>query len=500
MTHAMSLVLRADPGPAMLSAAPIPAAGGMSAGEILVVLAAIAVVLARWLPPAARRWTAIGSMIALVAGAASTAAGMRWQLLLVLAGGLLAAAGIGAGRLMRRRSGRADRRARWWVALPGSLACLGLITGGAVAAVALPVPAFPQPSGPFAVGTTVTQWTDPDREETATAEADGGRTVVVQFWYPALPGSPDAPRAQYLGRTREEADTVAAAAAGYLGIPGLVLDGPTRARTHAVHDAAPAAGRFPVVLFSPGLGGVRTQNTAWAEELASRGYLVAGVDHPYDSAAVMLADGRTLRTRIAAGGDRAEDARRRLGWTTVRASDLSFVLTQLGRLDRGEIPGPFTGRLDTGRVAATGHSLGGAAAMWAAHRDPRFTAVINLDGGPEPAQGPLRQPVLAVTHEAVDQADADYIAALSKVLDEGAATGYRLTVPGSAHLTFTDGPLYLPPVPALTGSLGRTEAVRMTTDTCAAFLDATLRGQPVDLPGTLSRHGDLRVHPPTSRP
>ena len=49
-----------------------------------------------------------------------------------------------------------------------------------------------------------------------------------------------------------------------------------------------------MVLFSPGLAGVRSQNTAWAQELASHGYVVVALDHPYDSAA-LLADGRAPR-------------------------------------------------------------------------------------------------------------------------------------------------------------------------------------------------------------
>jgi dienelactone hydrolase len=470
----------------------------LSVPELVVVLGSVALVLSRWLPSAVRRRTALGAVGVVAVGAALAMVGVRWQLLLVLAADLLAGAGAGAGWLLRRRSGRAGWRARWWLTLPGSLTCLGLVAAGATAAWALPAPNFPQPSGPSAVGTTVVQWTDPDRDEAATPDAGDRRTVVAQLWYPAQSVTPGRPRAQYLGRTRREADTVAAAAADYLGVPAFLLDGPPRSRSHAEFDAAPAAGRFPVVLFSPGLGGVRSQNTAWAEDLASRGYLVAGVDHPYDSAAVVLADGRTVRTRVAASGDPEEDDRRRAGWIAVRAADLSFVLTQLGRLDRGELSGPFTGRLDTGRTAATGHSLGGAAALRAAQQDPRFTAVINLDGGPDPDQGPLHQPVLALTHPIEDRADADYIELLSKVLERGTATSYRLTVPGSAHLTFTDAPLYLPPVPAVAGTLGRAESVRMTTETCAAFLDATLRGQPVDLPATLSRHGDLRVHPPAT--
>ncbi|WP_189330064.1 alpha/beta hydrolase family protein [Actinoplanes ianthinogenes] len=454
----------------------------MSAPEIVVVLDSLALVLSRWLPPVARRRTALAATGVVAAGTALAAPGMRWQLLPVLAADLLVGVGAVIGRLVRRRAERAGWRARWWLALPGSVVCLGLIVAGAGAAWALPVANFPQPSGPSAVGTTVMQWTDPAR---------AGRAVVVQLWYPAGPVPPDTPRAQYLGRNRREADIVAAAEGDYLGAPAFLLDGAVRAHSHAVSDAAPAPGRSPVVLFSPGLGGVRTQNTAWAEDLASRGYLVAGVDHPYDSAAVVLADGRTLRTRVAAGGNPGEDARRRTGWVDARAADLSFVLTRLGRLDTE--PGPFTGRLDTSRAAATGHSIGGAAAMRAAERDPRFTAVINLDGGPDPDQGPLRQPVLALTHPVEDRADADYVALVSAILERGTGPGYLLTVPGSAHLTFTDAPLYLPPVPALVGSSGRTESVRMTTATCAAFLDAGLRGRGGDLPAVLSAYGDLHV-------
>ncbi|GAA3338629.1 hypothetical protein GCM10020358_53800 [Amorphoplanes nipponensis] len=463
----------------------------LSPPEIVVVLGSVALVSARWLPPAARRRTAVGAVIAIVAGGAGSLFGPHWHLLPALAADVL----VGAAWLLRRRRGSRSRR---WPALAGSVTCLGLVAGTVVAAWALPEPVFPRPSGPAAVGTTVVQWSDPGRAEPATPEPGDRRTVVAQLWYPARAGAAGTRRAQYLGRSRREAGIVAAAAAEYLGAPAFLLSGPTRARTHAAFEAAPAAGRFPVVLFSPGLGGVRTQNTAWAEDLASRGYAVVGVDHPYDSAAVVLADGRTVGTRVAATGEKEQDRRRMAGWTAVRAADLRFVLTQLGRLDRGEFGGPLAGRLDTTRAAVTGHSIGGAAALRAAEQDRRFSAVIDLDGGLSPEQGALRQPVLALAHPARDRPDADYLAFVARVLQRGAATSYLLTVAGSAHLTFTDAPLFLPPVPALVGSLGRVESVRVTTEACAAFLDVTLRGRAVDLPAVLSRPGELRVFPPAA--
>lgn len=121
---------------------------------------------------------------------------------------------------------------------------------------------------------------------------------------------------------------------------------------------------------------------------------------------------------------------------------------------------------------------------------PRFVAVIDLDGAPhDPDPKPFHQPVLALTHP-VDPADnPTYIPRLTQVLSLSSATTYRLTVPGSAHLTFTDAPLFLPPVPVLVGSLGRTRGPQVTIATTVAFLDATMRGKPGDLAAELRRTG-----------
>ncbi|MEV6612335.1 hypothetical protein AB0N31_00240 [Streptomyces sp. NPDC051051] len=471
----------------------------MSPLEFLALLGAGAVVGARWLPPAARPRVTIAAGVVFVPSAiVLSVAGIRWQMLPVLAGAVLALP-FAVSPLLRRRSGRPAWRARWWLALPGSAACVGLIATGPVAAWAFPVPVFPEPSGDFAVGTRVVQWTDPRRPESFTADAHDRRTVVVQLWYPARQGPAGAQRARYLGRTEHEARTVSDALAREVGLPGFLVDGVPRAHTRSVFDApvAGGGGRFPVVLFSPGSGGVRTQNTAWAEELASHGYVVAALDHPYDSAAVVLADGRTIDTELASTGDRGKDDKLAAGWTAVRAADLSFVLTQLGRLDRGGIADPLTGRLDTGRVAVTGHSMGGAAALQAARRDHRFDAVIDLDGYPHgPASPSLHRPTLALTQAITPETDPRYLPRLTEALTLNTATSYRLTIPGAAHLTFMDGPLYLPPVPSLVGSLGRTESPRVVAAPTLAFLDAVLRHEPGDLAGDLSAYGDLSVHRP----
>lgn len=477
----------------------------MSPLEFLALLGGVALVVARWLPLSVRpRITIVAGAVLVLSAIVLSVVGIRWQMLPVLAGAALALP-FAFSHLLRRRTGRPAWRARWRLALPGSVACAGLIATGPVAAWAFPVPVFPEPSGRFAVGTGVAQWTDPRRPESFTADPDDRRAVVVQLWYPAQKSPAGAQRAQYLGRTEHEARTVSDALASQVGLPGFLVDGVPRARTHSVFNAPVAGGseRFPVVLFSPGSGGVRTQNTAWAEELASHGYVVAALDHPYDSAVVVLADGRTIHTDIASTGDRDEDDRLAVDWTAVRAADLSFALTQLDQLDRGEMTGPLTGsltgRLDTSRVAVTGHSMGGAAALQAARQDHRFDAVIDLDGYPHgPTSPSLQQPTLALTQAVTPETDPRYIPRLTEALKLGTATSYRLTIPGAAHLTFMDGPLYLPPVPSIVGSLGRAESPHVVAATTLAFLDTTLRHTPGDLAPVLSAYGDLSVYAPDS--
>lgn len=466
---------------------------GMTPVEAVLVMGVIAMVLSRWTPARFRRGAAITAAAASSASVAVlVVVGLRWQMVPVLVAGAVVLS-FTARSIVGRPSGR---RARRWLAASGSAACILTVVAGAGAAMAFPVPVFPAPTGEYPVGTIVVEWTDPDRPETWTDDPEDVRALQAQIWYPAEASRDEMERALYMGRSEAEANAVAEAAADYFGIPRFLLDGAVAARTNAVPGAPVASGaeRFPVVLFTPGMTGWRTTNTAWAEEVASHGYVVAALDHPYDSAAVVFADGRTVHTAehpLESDAEARQLAERK---AAVKAADLSSALTRLGRLDRGEVGSVLTGRLDTGRAAAVGMSAGVGGAFQAARTDERFSAVVALDGYPYDADpGPYGQPVLALTQQIGLAENPDYLPALQQTLEHGTATGYLLTVPGTAHLTYSDAPLWMPPVPSLVGSLGRTEGHRIITEVTIGFLDAELRDRPTDLTGLLSRHGDLRV-------
>src|ERR1039458_810234 len=171
------------------------------------------------------------------------------------------------------------------------------------------------------------------------------------------------------------------------GLTGVPKDALSTTRTNAVSDATPAGSQraLPLVVLSPGFTNSRSALTALAEDLASHGYVAAGIDHTYESFATAFPDGR-VTTSLA-----RETRRRGTGvWEKVvagRAADACFVLNEL----TGTHPAwPGAGLIDPSRIAMAGHSIGGAAAIAAMLADSRIRAGIDMDGAtaaPIPGRG-----------------------------------------------------------------------------------------------------------------
>ena len=161
------------------------------------------------------------------------------------------------------------------------------------------------------------------------------------------------------------------------GITGVPPDTLSTTRTNAVSDAAPAGRQrsLPLVVLSPGFTNPRAALTALAEDLASHGYVVAGIDHAYESFGTAFPDGRVI-TCLA-----REAPRRGKGfWEKVvagRAADASFVA---GELTGAHPAWPGAALIDPSRMAMAGHSAGGAAAIPAMLADSRIRAGIDMDG------------------------------------------------------------------------------------------------------------------------
>ena len=207
-------------------------------------------------------------------------------------------------------------------------------------------------------------WVDPARTEIYAANPEDRRELVVFVWYPAKP-QPAVEFAPYL-------PPAWAPAVEFLGLNVAGL------RSHAIPEAAVAADTpaYPVLVLSPS-GFPPLLLGAIAEELASHGFVVVGVNHTYETTVTAFADGRIVPMNPAATGGALgpqtgsyeEVFRQRASVCEYKAADLASIAGQLERLNTDPTQ-LLAGRLDLARVAALGHSFGGNAALEWCRTDP----------------------------------------------------------------------------------------------------------------------------------
>jgi pimeloyl-ACP methyl ester carboxylesterase len=154
----------------------------------------------------------------------------------------------------------------------------------------------------------------------------------------------------------------------------------TNCITLAYTNALVASGtnRFPVVIYSHGLGTCRTINSQITIDLASHGYIVASVDH-IDCNCTVFPDARGVVYPPAVNQDTA--------LLQSRTNDLAFLLASLAQFDSGDAV--LSGRLDLSNVGAMGWSWGGATAGEFARVDSRIKCAALLDPGISPGVSPL---------------------------------------------------------------------------------------------------------------
>ncbi len=331
-------------------------------------------------------------------------------------------------------------------------------------------PYLPEPTGPCPVGTTSLCLTDVSRPDPWAAGVSA-RELMVSLWYPAAPS--DGRRAPYMAPAESRLQLSSR------GLTGGPQDALSTVRTNAVSDATPAGRQcaLPAVVLSPGFTNSRSTLTVLAEDLASHGYVVAGIDHTYESFATAFPDGR-VTTCLA-----CEAPRRGRGfWERVaagRAADVSFVLDELTGARRAW---PGAGLIDPSRMAMAGHSAGGAAAIPAMLADPRIRAGIDMDGAtvaPIPDPG-LSRPFLFLGKQS-SYTPGSGGAVTTWERDWKHLTGWKrwLLVAGTVHASFTDLALLADQIGIDIGAgLPGSRSLAITRAYVRAFFDQHLRSRP----------------------
>ncbi|MBK5256844.1 MAG: dienelactone hydrolase, partial [Vicinamibacteria bacterium] len=181
--------------------------------------------------------------------------------------------------------------------------------------------------GPHAIGARTIEVTDKNRPDILhTKEGEPtvryDRTLRLGVWYPAILAPGQAPSGEYSGVITRD--------------PSVVVT----LRGRAVDGAAPEplAGGFPLVIVSHGYPGDRYLLSHLCENLASKGYVVAAIEHKDSTYDDQQAFASTLYNR---------------------PFDQLFVLNEMDRLSRPNSGSFLGGLVDASRTGLVGYSMGG---------------------------------------------------------------------------------------------------------------------------------------------
>ena len=388
----------------------------------------------------------------------------------------------------------------------------------------LGIPHLPAPSGPFGIGRMGYEWIDTSRPDGHSADPQAHRDLMVYLWYPA-PKAEFGKAGLYLpGATEMDVIPVIQSAMReeFEGNWSLIVSGAISSHDIEGAPVAETPGTFPVVIFVHGLGCTCFEYTSLIEDLVSRGYVVAAIEDTYMAAAVAFPHGRIIpadHEPAPAGLSPEQGFQRMVKMAELQintgAGDMVFVLNKLIQLNHGNAQSfALGGRLDMGRVAAMGHSAGGAIAAQACQLDGRFKACLSLEGEmppvaafPERPNGVMfTQPVLLLE---VDKGgrkwvgfnapqNEKYLKKREEQLNKCPTGSYDVLLksPGLTHGSFSDYPLL-----SASGHSPETEValhnLRLTQSFILAFLEKNLNhakeplldGVPNPPEGSVRRYG-----------
>jgi pimeloyl-ACP methyl ester carboxylesterase len=211
--------------------------------------------------------------------------------------------------------------------------------------------------------------------------------------------------------------------------------------------------------------------TSLAEEFASRGYLVAGIEHTYESVATTFPDGRTVTFEAGKGGQTPETGAK---VAQVRAADTAFVLN---RLDKSR---HWNRLIDESRIAMVGHSVGGQSAAHILAAGGRIKAAVNLDGSynPRTPAKPVERPFMMIGNPRQEPAAGGEPRSWDLFWPHVTGDWKRwLTVTGAEHVSFVDYAVLQPQLGLPAYPLGGERSLQITRTYVDAFLDLHLKGR-----------------------
>ncbi|KAH9904510.1 PAF acetylhydrolase [Xylariomycetidae sp. FL2044] len=239
---------------------------------------------------------------------------------------------------------------------------------------------------------------------------------------------------------------------------------------------------LPVIVFSHGMASSRTDYTHYAGELASRGYVVAMIEHRDGSSpgSVVMKGGEPHRTRLMFRMSEVESAEGRAfevddfkrAQLNFRGAEIEEAVRVLKQINDGHGEAVFqqnprqegthladwAGILNTDEMIVAGHSYGATGAMQALKGGPSrarpFKGAIVLDPGKSSGRlnDDIRVPLLVIHSNSWSSKHSvfygrphfDTVREIVQDTNDGGNASWFMTSLGTSHPSVTDAPLLEP--------------------------------------------------------
>jgi len=267
---------------------------------------------------------------------------------------------------------------------------------------------LPTPTGKYQVGRMSLHLIDSSRTDSLSPQPFSKRELLVWIWYPAIATQTDI-AVEYIPSEWSKALNEQR---GFVLKNFFARDA---SKIHAHSFQSPKIFneqvKYPVLLLKSGIGTMATDYSAFAEELASHGYIVVGNDAPYSTWLLRFPDGRLINR--TAQGNPGETATFSDGGNSILnklvhiwSDDTHFILDQLVQMNT-DSSSMFCNRIDTSAVGIFGHSFGGATAAQFCFDDKRCKAGVDLDGASfgDVIQNGLKKPFMFLLADHREETD-----------------------------------------------------------------------------------------------
>lgn len=270
--------------------------------------------------------------------------------------------------------------------------------------------ALPKPTGTFQIGRTHLNFIDENRVDPSPLAGGKKRDIPIMIWYPINDSGTSSPLKL---RRRRDLDSVKK-----FFIFQSVPDEICNILTNSYEDVpiTDKVRKLPVLIYNHGLTGVMGANTILMEHMASHGYIVVSIGHPYDGVA-SYPDGRSIPIDVKKyneyferSNSEEEDKKDKEFLAQINREDISveemkkltekyllgdelkdqievwiddvlFITDILERMNEGKIESQFKGKMDFIKgIGVFGHSYGGATAMLSCCLDDRLKYAVDIDG------------------------------------------------------------------------------------------------------------------------